>query len=269
EVKGDVNITISGGSMGNVYGGGWAQKENGKSIVGNVNITVSDGIIANVFGGGSHSTSGGTTETGAVTITVSGGNITGSIYAMGQFQNDTVASSTVVFTGAEDFNCEVSGKSYVGGGNSNADLFFTGYTGTFKGNIVGFDGGITLDEDTVMTFSAPEEGTQSITNAKWEFDVSDRAETLADTALLDWAAADFAGDTIAIDIAGGSTTEWSLVNAASATAYNQFDVLVDDVSILGGTTLTLDQAIEASVSADYAGWGFTVEDTVLKFKQLA
>ena len=66
--------------MGNVYGGGWAQKINGKSIVGDVTINITGGTIANVFGGGSHSTSGGSTVADTVSITVSGGNITGDIY---------------------------------------------------------------------------------------------------------------------------------------------------------------------------------------------
>lgn len=97
------------------------------------------------------------------------------------------------------------------------------------------------------------------------FDVSARAEALAGTALLDWDAADFTGDTIRLNLATGSTGEWTLVDATTTTAYNRFDVLVNDESILSDT-IGLDEAIEGGA---YDGWGFTLEDTALKFKQLA
>ena len=85
--------------------------------------------------------------------------------------------------------------------------------------------------------------------------------------MLDWSAADFAGDTIAVNLATGNVTEWDLLTATGATAatFNKFDVLVDGVSILTAT-LDLDEAI---ASGDYAGWGFTLENDTLKFKHLA
>ena len=75
QVLGDVNITISGDetTMGNVYGGGWAQK-GGTSIVGDVNINIEGGTVTNVFGGGSTSSTapGGSTVAENVTITIKG-----------------------------------------------------------------------------------------------------------------------------------------------------------------------------------------------------
>ncbi|MBQ6352733.1 MAG: hypothetical protein IJJ28_05660, partial [Lentisphaeria bacterium] len=258
---GNVTITVSGGTMGNVYGGGWSQKE-GVSVVGDVELAITGGTMANVFGGGTHSTSGGATEAGNVTITVSGGTISGNIYARGQLADDTVANSTVIFTGAKDFGCGVYGYSYVGGSDeSNAELGFSDYSGTFSGAIGGFKN-ITLGGDTTMTLTADAE---SVSNTAWVFDTAERYTAFAHTALLDWSAADFTGDTIAINLATGSTAEWDLVSAAATTVYNKFDVLVDGTSILS-ETLDLDDAI---VGGAYDGWGFTVENDTLKFAKLA
>ena len=260
---GDVNIKISGGTMGNVYGGGWAQK-GAKSEVGDVSITVTGGTIANVFGGGSHSKSGGSTVAGDITITVSGGAISGDIYARGQLDGDTTGAANVIFTGAKNFNCGVYGYSYVSGAtgeNDDVTLSFSNYAGTFSGAIGGFNG-ITFDGNTTMTLGT---AAADVSNTAWTFDVEERYTALAKTALLDWSAADFAGGTIAVNLATGSATEWDLVSAASTTVYNQFDVLVDGASILT-ETLDLDEAI---VGGAYAGWGFTVEEDTLKFAKLA
>jgi hypothetical protein len=255
----DVTVTISGGSFGNVYGGGWAQK-GGTSIVGNVNISIEGGNIANVFGGGSHSNSGGSTETGDVAITVSGGNITGAIYARGQLDGDTTGAADVIFTGATNFECGVYGYSYVGGEASDATLSYTGYTGIFSGEIGGF-ASITLGGATAMTIGSDVD----VSNGAWEFDTAERDAALAGTAFLNWTAADFADDTITLNLADGDATAWTLVSGAAATEYGEFDVLVDGSSILDAA-LALDEQIVGGV---WDGWGFTVEDTALKFKQLA
>ena len=265
---GDVNLTVSGGTMGNIYGGGWAQK-NAMSEVGNVSITVSGGTIANIFGGGSHSTSGGTTVAGNVTITVSGGTITGNIYARGQLEGDTVANADVIFTGSTNFGCSVWGYSRVPeqnetGEDTNATLRFTTYSGTFTGDIGGF-AGVTLDKNTKATFANPTEGTQTVTNTAWIFDATERSVGMTGTAFLNWTAADFTGDTITLNLATGDSNSWTLVSAASTTAYNKFDVLVDGASILS-ETLDLDQAI---VGGAYDGWGFTNDNGTLKFAKLA
>ncbi|MBP5530851.1 MAG: hypothetical protein J6Y54_02320, partial [Lentisphaeria bacterium] len=170
---GDVNISITGGTFGNVYGGGWAQK-GGTSIVGNVSISISGGTIANVFGGGTHSVTapGGSTTAGNVSINVSGGTITGDIFARGQSAGDVVTGDVcVTFTGDTNQSCGVYGYSYVGGEKSDAVLNYTAYTGTFSGAIGGFNG-IVFDDDTAMTLST---AADDVTNSNWEFDFTDRA----------------------------------------------------------------------------------------------
>ena len=261
----NVSLTIMGGSTGNIYGGGWAQK-NGNSAVGNVNISISGGAVANVFGGGSHSTSGGTTEAGNVTITVSGGSISGDIFARGHLEGDTVTGAEVIFTGATDFSCGVFGYGKVGGttgSNDDVALSFSSYTGTFSGTIGGFTG-ITFDRATNMTIALGAE--ESVSNTAWTFDTAKRDSGMSDTAFLNWTAADFTGGTIALNLASGSTNAWSLVSAATYTNYNKFDVQIDGTSILS-ETLALNQAISGGTA--YDRWGFTNDEGVLKFKQLA
>ena len=255
-----VDLTVSGGTMGNVYGGGWAQR-GGVSAVGSVNVSIKGGTVANVFGGGSTSTSGGATEAGSVTITVSGGTISGNIYARGQMATDGVTTAAVVFTGANDFSCGVYGYSYVETLDpSDATLSFTDYTGSFSGAIGGF-ATVTIGGNTAMTLGT---AAADVSNAAWTFDTTERFTSLSRDAMVDWTTADFDGDTIAINLAADNVTEWDLVSAASTTVYNKFDVQVDGASIATG--LDLDQQI---ASGDYKNWGFTVEENVLKFKNLA
>ena len=79
--------------------------------------------------------------------------------------------------------------------------------------------------------------------------------------------ADFEDTTISLNIGEDQTLTgaWSIFDGGEGTTYGEFDVLVNGTSILPGA-LALDEQIAAG---DYAGWGFTVEDTVLKFKNLA
>ena len=258
---GDVTLTVTGGSFGNVYGGGWAQK-NGTSIVGDVSISIAGGTIANVFGGGTHSTSGGTTSAASVSINVSGGNITGDIYARGQADGDVVSGAVdVTFTGDTNFGCGVYGYSYVGGEASGAVLSYTAYTGTFSGKLGGFDS-IAFDDDTAMTLTT---AAADVSNGKWEFDFTDRDATLSGTSFLTWSTADFAGDTVNVTFADETQAKagWSIADAAFTGA--TFGLTVGAVELTG---IAYDTAISGTGTA-YDGWGFTLEESTLKFKQLA
>ena len=278
---GNVNISISdvkkdgeviySPTMGNLYGGGWAQK-GAFSRVGDVYITISGGTIANVFGGGSHSVDGakGTTQAGDVTITVSGGTITGDIFARGQLEGDVVNSAKVIFTGAEDFGCGVYGYSYVGGAPaSDATLAFTDYTGTFSGKVGGF-ADITVGGNSWMTLGA---AAADVSNGAWIFDFDERDLGLDGQAALTWSTADFTEDTITLRIASTRSEGWTLVSGADASKYNtaagKFLVEIDGAEV---GALTFDSATgKTGTIADgaYQGWGFAVEDSVLKFKNLA
>ena len=262
EVLGDVNLTVSGGTMGNVYGGGWAQKTNGKSIVGDVNITITGTAqVANVFGGGSHSTSGGATEAGDVTITVSGGSITNAIYARGQLAGDSVKSAKVIFTGAENFACGVYGYTATTGEvASDAVLSFTDYTGTFSGNVGGFNG-IRFDGDAAATFGTG----ATIDNGAWSFDLSEREETCSDTSLLTWSNADFANDTVKVTFADATQAMegWSIATAAFD-ATTTFDLYIGS-SETPAATVAYNTAIDGGA---FNGWGFKDVGGTLKFAQI-
>ena len=256
----NVSITISGDAeIGNVFGGGWAQK-NGTSTVGDVVIDIMGGTVANVFGGGSTSTSGGATVTGDVTITVAGGDIAGDIYAMGQGVNDSVASAAVTFTGEENFYCGVFGYTYVGGGDSDATLSYTDYTGKFYGAVGGFDS-ISFAGSTATELVTPY---TEVSNGNWKFDLADRASALADTSLLTWSNSDFAGDTVRVNFADAdqAAAGWSIAAADFTGA--TFDLFIGDSEIKGG--IAYDTAI---ADGDWAGWKFTSVDGTLKFAQLA
>lgn len=216
--------------------------------------------MTNIIGGGSHSDSGGTTVTASVSITVSGGDVTGEIYAKGNLDGDTVTDQAyVTFAGAKDYHCSVFGYSYAGTSDNGDALIFADYTGAFSGMIGGFNT-IEFVGGTAMTLAAAAD----VSNSDWKFDVAERSETLTNKEMLYWENADFTNDTIKLNLAVGSSSEWTLVDAAT-TAYGRFDVLVDGESILPDT-IALDEAI---VGGDYDGWGFALEDSFLKFKHLA
>ena len=255
---GNVTLTITGGEMGNVYGGGWSQK-GGTSIVGDVNLSISGGTVANVFGGGSTSTSGGSTYAEDVTITVSGGAITGAIYARGQGTDDHVTgTATVKFTGAEDLGCEVYGYSYVGSTANDATLTFNGYTGTFSGKVGGFSS-IAFNDGAAATIA----NTADVSNGAWEFDLSARDAELADTSLLTWSNADFAGDTVKVSFADATQAQagWSIADAAFTGA--TFDLWI------GGSEIASVAYDTAIADGDWAGWKFTSVGGTLKFANLA
>jgi len=259
---GEINLTVSGGTMGNVYGGGWSQKD-GVSVVGDVNLTIrGTAEVANVFGGGTHSTSGGTTVAGNVTVTISGGTITGNVYARGQLEGDTVASSTVIFTGAEDFACNVYGYSYVGGDSSDATLEFRSYTGTLSGAVGGFDS-VNFTGGTRMALTAE---AASVSNTAWNFDFTERFDSFAETAALDWSTGAFGeNSTVAVTFADAAQARagWSIASVADA-AQATFGVTVGDDVVATG--LAYNTAI---ADGDYAGWGFTLDEGTLKFSKLA
>jgi len=166
----------------------------------------------------------------------------------------------VTFAGANDYVCGVYGYSYVGAAEaSDATLTFAGYTGEFSGALGGFNS-IEFNDGTAMTLAT---AAANVANSAWKFDVAARDASLAGKAMLNWSDADFSGDTIALNLAAGSTAEWTLVDAAATTGYNQFEVLVDEVS---QGTLALGEQL---ADGDFAGWGFALEDSALKFKNLA
>ena len=203
-----------------------------------------------------------TTSVGDVDITLAGGNVTDNVYARGLLDGDAVTGDvTVTVTGSANYDCNFYGFSRTAGEENKAILTFDAYTGTISGEVNGFKE-IAFAGDTAMAFAAKAD----ISNNAWFFDLAER--TTSGTAFASCEAADFGeNSTITLNIGEGQklTGAWSIFDGGSSTTYGKFDVLVGGASILT-ETLVLDEQI---ADGDYAGWGFTVEDTVLKFKNLA
>ena len=192
-------------------------------------------------------------------ITLAGGNITGGVYARGIVDGDAVTGdATVTVTGSANYACGIYGFSRMSGEEDKAELTFDGYTGIFSGDIHGFKK-IALAGDTAMIF-APE---AEISNTAWAFDTTERT---AGAVFATGTMADFSGATVTLKLdEAAAPVAWNLFAGGESTTYNKFDVFVDGVSILP-ETIELGEQIAAG---DYAGWGFTVEENVLKFKNLA
>ena len=280
EVSGSVNINIDGGTLGNVYGGGWAQK-GGVSVVNNVNITVSDGEIVNIFGGGSHSsTSGGTTRVeNGVNITVSGGDVVGSIYARGHLTGDTVNGDAIVtFTSdaKSTYDCSVYGYSVEAASPANTGssyLVFEGYAGSLTQSIGGFDS-INFSGDAQVVFTegrnagTPTYGPidpAAIQNGVWDFDFTDRDAAYASDAMLTWSG-DMGADEVRLHFGSDATmvNSWTIATGLSDVA-GAYDLRID-----GGIGITayLDTAITGTGTAYDGEWKLTFESNTLKFAKI-
>ena len=116
DITGATKITITGGKVNSIYGGGYY-----KTVTGNTEVTVEGGKINRVYGGSYYGNVAGDTS-----VTISGSaEIDGSVYGGGH-GNSTVNNAYVAITGGM-----VQGSVY-GGGNSS----IVSVTGT-KSVIVG------------------------------------------------------------------------------------------------------------------------------------
>ena len=104
-----------------------------------------------------------------------------------------------------------------------------------------------------------------VSNDAWAFDFTARDAELAGTSLLTWSAADFAGDTVNVTFADETQAKagWSIAKADFTGA--TFELTAGGVELTG---IAYNTAISETGTV-YDGWGFTLEESVLKFKQLA
>ena len=143
-------------------------------------------------------------------------------------------------------------------------LSFSDFTGSLAGEVDGFDR-VEFSGNTTAVWSQAE---TVVGNDNWLFDLSGRSDVLAGEALLNWSTADFTGDTLAVNLGAAQTSAsgWSIAAVGADTSFGTFDFQLDGSSVASG--LALDAAISGTSTA-YDGWGFTLENEVLKFKQLA
>ena len=259
-----VDITVTDGTVQNVYGGGWAQNGGASVVAGDVAITIAGGSVGHVFGGGSYSsTSGGSTSVaGDVTITIAGGTVNGNVYAGGQNENSTVAGDvTVAFAGAGAYTCGVYGyvtpPSATEGGAKILDL--SGFTGSIAGDIGGFDT-IRFGAESAATLTA---AAAHVDNDEWAFDLAGTAGT---SPLLTWQGGSFANDTVILNLDGATApaSGWNIA-AGLADADTRYTV--------NWSFATYDLGLgEAILGGVYDGYGFSFDAEnggVLKFSKLA
>ncbi len=105
----------------------------------------------------------------------------------------------------------------------------------------------------------------AIDNGEWKFDYTGRTLD-AGTVMLKLDSGTFAGDNVSVDLAVAAQVAagWSIVaGLSSATATFGVELSTGSAAALG-----LGDALDSSFGI-YEGWGFTLEENVLKFKQLA
>ena len=112
KVTGDTTVIISGGTVKTIYGGGNA--EDYTTLTGNTNVIVSGGTINNIYGGGEFGDVIGNTN-----VTVDGeSTFVESIYGGGDFGNVT-GNTSVVIKGKAQLDSNVYGGGYFGNVTGN------------------------------------------------------------------------------------------------------------------------------------------------------
>lgn len=132
-VSGKVSITVSGGEVKTIRGGGT------DDTIGSIEIAVNDGQINSLYGGGF----GASTISGGIEITVNGGKITGSLYGGGYGSNtgsNTITGGVKVTVADSASVASLYGNCYSKGTIDNTTLHITGGTVT---NVYGGGGSAT------------------------------------------------------------------------------------------------------------------------------
>ena len=180
----------------------------------------------------------------------------------------------MTFTGyrlSRTIDCNVYGYSYVGDTSAVSEaLNFADFAGTLTGSIGGF-AEVNLTGMTELTLAGAEDA--SISNSAWNFDVAGRSDLVAGDALLTWSDADFSADSITLKLTDAVAVDaWTLIAGGAETAYNtgegKFAVEIGDA--VSALTFNAETGMTDAISGGaYDGWGFALEDSVLKFKNLA
>jgi hypothetical protein len=161
-LTGNSIITVSGGEVADIYGGGYASSSHSSAptqanTIGNTAVNISGGTIGDIYGGG-YANNADANITGNTNITISGGTIKGNIYAGGYAEGGSqsnTATANVIGTGTVTFlkNADFTGTVF-GSGNAvtpdtsaatvtNSTLAFgnanTIYNDAFSGKFKDFD----------------------------------------------------------------------------------------------------------------------------------
>lgn len=88
------SITMTGGKVGRIYAGGKGKVNVNENVKGDANVTITGGTVALVLCGGDSSSIGGNT-----TITITGGNISTSVQLGGSEYDKIVGNANITITG--------------------------------------------------------------------------------------------------------------------------------------------------------------------------
>ena len=113
-------ITVTDGSYGRLFGGGWAEQDGAYSEVENATITVNGGLVDYIYAGGANGSEAATNVFGSVSIVLHGGTVN-HIFLSGKNENSSVTGNVTLTV--NDFDGDVlkrlSGTSAWGNDNSS------------------------------------------------------------------------------------------------------------------------------------------------------
>ena len=132
-VSGNTTVSVSGGTMHNVYGAGlgaeytgttWPPAAANANIAGTTTVSVSGGTMDNVYGGGENGSvaynSNAASTSGKSTVNISNGEVTGTVYGGGQM-GTTQGSTTVNVSGGI-----IRGNVFAGAYGAQQKVYVTG-----------------------------------------------------------------------------------------------------------------------------------------------
>ena len=234
-ITGLATISVSGGEVTNVYGGGYGgpttDYPNGTIMNAGTAVTVSGGTINNnVYGGGEQGTVGSASTAANAAVTLSGGEVKGNVYGAGkgtQAENVPFSSANIFGTTTVTLEKEARVKGSVYGGGENGSVGYADANSTATGSIVNVNGGI-VDKDV---FGG---GSYGVTNGDVVVNIT-------------WASDDYAKTEVKGSVYGGAYGKRSKVYVKGTRTINMNNGLVGQ-SLYGGSR-NADDGLEWSPSA--------------------
>lgn len=269
-IAGNTNVEVSGGgnAAADIYGGGYAWQTDdptsggaAMTITGDSNVKISGGTVGNVYGGslvegGGGQIMSGVTE-GNANITVSGGTVAGGIYGGGRLvgadenTSSTVkGGSTVTLLGNAVVNGGISGS---GEGGATVEGAKTLNFGNSSGGFAGTVGGSVGDFDKINIYSGSNvklSGLNASNDAKMQINM---ANTAGNSATLEIDGAKYNGLTGSWGASGFSGAV-NLTAATSATLknseYKNNVISGDGGAFVGGSGTSTINLFDSEVSGN-------------------
>ena len=270
----NINIEVNGGEISDVFGGGYAQQNGIIDILGDVKITINGGTITNVVGLSTnsdsiHSGTGYAKYHGNIYIYLNGGSVgyvhpgerhaASTSYAGGDGKEALLGEGYVILSGNQNWSTHIQGNILHQGATTEPHntLIFDNYTGTLtaESQLIGFRHCIFKENSNVKIES-------EIINMYpvWEVDLSRRSVECAGTPVL----SGFAPSGIDLTVDDHNILSTWVIDIRNEFPPSGINVYYNGSSI--ATVNTPNTAI--SGENPFSGWGFSIEDGKLLFKEL-